>query len=355
MIAFIGIAKLQAQNKQYAYYLNGQMEIVAKEQATIMGKGVWRDSILLVQFHTIPNDRPFLIAMFKDSSLNILHGNRLTYHSNRQKAANSLYKNNMLHGPSLKWDSTGRLTDSTVYYEDMPVYKINYIYSSNGNRTTEHEFDNTNSPKRPDEKAIVMTPDGSVLPATVWQNLLFGGKYGIRQDKAATNTFLIFRISDGFFEQAVAKDAKPTESKAFKTGQKFVIDERDIKNNRLRSKDLLGNVLVINYWFINCKPCRMEMPDLNTLVEEFKDSANVKFIAIGLDDKASINDFLKLTPFNYQIIADGRNTAQRHGVMAYPTHVIIDKSGKVYFHTVSSPRQLMHWMRKTINELLQQP
>ncbi|MCH5715653.1 TlpA family protein disulfide reductase [Niabella hibiscisoli] len=127
----------------------------------------------------------------------------------------------------------------------------------------------------------------------------------------------------------------------------------DINGNKLKSKDLKGKVLVINYWFINCKPCRMEMPELNELVKEYKDSANVKFIGISLDDRASIKDFVKLSPFNYQLVADGQTAAHQYGITSYPTHAIIDGDGKVHFHTVSSPRQLFYWMRKTINELLE--
>lgn len=352
LIAIFSIGKLHAQNRQYIYYLNNNMQIVDKEQASIVARGAQRDSVFLVRFYTLPDNRLFQTTTFLDSTLSTLHGSYLSYHENKQKATHSYYRNNMLYGSSMRWDSLGRVTDSSVFFEDMPLYKIKYTYIQNGDRKVEYEFDRTYSRKRPGENAVVYAADGSILPTVVWQNLLYGGKYAIKQDKTSPEKYLVYKLSDNYFNQTVAGDKKPEPSAFFKAGEKFVIDERDINNNRLRSKDLLGKVLVINYWFINCKPCRMEMPDLNELVKEYKDSANVKFIAIGLDDKGAIKDFLELATFDYQIVADGRSSTEKYGVTSFPTHVIVDKAGKVYFHTVSSPRQLMYWMRKTINELL---
>ena len=340
-----------AQPKQYTYYMNDQMQIVPKQEATIVGKGSQRDSIFLMQFYTVADSRLFLIEMFKDSTLSVSHGNRILYHQNRKKAESSFYQNSMLHGTSLSWDTAGRITDSIIYFEDMPHYLAKYSYNLAGNRQIIHEFANY-SEKTPTDNAVIITPDGTTISAEVWKNLMYSGRYAFKKDNVAANTYLLTRVSDNLFNKMVANDPKPKESGIFKNGQNFEINETDINGNKLRSKELKGTILVINYWFINCKPCRLEMPELNELVKEYKNNPRVKFIAIALDDKAAIKDFLKLMPFNYQIVADGRYATEKYGVRAFPTHVIVDGAGKVYFHTVSSPRQLFYWMRKSINELL---
>ncbi len=343
-----------SQNKIYLYYLDEQMQIVPKEQATIVGKGSPKDSVFLVQYYTLATDRPFLIEMFKDSSLSVLHGVRVAYHNNRQKAETAVYQNNMLHGLRLQWDTLGRTTDSALYYDDMPTYLTRFGYDAGGRAYRVFEFDNTYAKKRPDEKATVMTRDGSVIPASVWKELLYGGKYAFRQDKVSPDRYMIFRLSDKVFEKSIADAPRPEESKFFKTGQSFGISETDINGNKLRSRDLKGKVLVINYWFIDCPPCRREIPELNELVKKYEDNGNVKFIGIALDDRSSLKDFLKRSPFHYQIVANGRPAAEKYGIHLYPTHVIVDGEGRVRFHTVSSPRQLFYWMEKTINELLEE-
>ncbi|MBK8086975.1 MAG: TlpA family protein disulfide reductase [Chitinophagaceae bacterium] len=82
--------------------------------------------------------------------------------------------------------------------------------------------------------------------------------------------------------------------------------------------DLKGKVVVINFWFINCAPCKAEIPQLNKLVKEFNQD-EVVFIAVALDSYSELKDFLKTTPFDYHIIDDGRYFAQGNGVKSYPT------------------------------------
>ncbi len=342
-----------SQNKIYAYYLNDKMEFVPREQASIIGKGSKRDTGFMVQFYTLADNRLILVETFKDSTLSILDGPHVAYHPNRKKSESAYYKNNVLHGLSLKWDSLSRITDSAMYYEGMPTYLVRYQVNADGNSEKLYEFDHTAAKRRLTENDIVITDNGAIIDPKIWQSLAYNGRYAFRQDKISANKFLIFRFSEAYYSSIVSKDPKPKESGFFKTGQDFDINEVDINGNKLRSKDLKGKVLVLNYWFINCKPCRMEMPELNELVKEYKDSANVKFIGISLDDRSAIREFIKLSPFNYQLVADGQTAAHRYGISAYPTHAIIDGEGKVYFHTVSSPRQLFYWMRKTINELLE--
>lgn len=344
---------VQAQKKKYSYYLNDQMQDVSKEKATIIGRGSYNDSLFLVQFYTTVGDRLFLSGSFKDSTLSELHGRRVIYYGNGVAAEQSYYQDNMLHGVTIKRDSLNRVTDSIMYYEEIPSYMIQYAYDKDGKVRVIHEFDKDFARSRPGDKATVILLNGTKIKQDLWKPLIYDSRYAFKEDKVAANTYLLFRFSDVFYNKMLARDPKPKESAFFTTGQKFTINETDIDGERLRSRDLKGKVLVINYWFINCPPCRKEIPDLNELVRKYKDSANVKFIGIALDSKDALKNFLKIMPFNYQIVADGREASENYGVKAYPTHVIVDGEGKVYFHTVSSPRQLFYWMSKTIDELLE--
>lgn len=342
-----------SQNKTYVYHLNEKMEFVSKEQASIIGKGSKTENGFMVLFYNLTDSRLLFIENFKDSTLSMLAGQHVAYHANRKQSESAYYESNQLHGTSVKWDSLGRTTDSAIYYEGMPTYLVRYQVNSDGSKQKIYEFDNDYPKRKLTEEDIVITDNGAAVAPVIWQSLIYNGRYTFRQDKINTNKFLIFRFGDAYYNNMVAKDPKPKESAFFKTGQEFTINGVDINGNKLKSKDLKGKVLVINYWFINCKPCRMEMPELNELVKEYKDSANVKFIGISLDDRSAIRDFIKLSPFDYQLVANGRPDAEKYGVTSYPTHAIIDGEGRVYFHTVSSPRQLFYWMRKTINELLE--
>lgn len=44
----------------------------------------------------------------------------------------------------------------------------------------------------------------------------------------------------------------------------------DINGNEYSLESLKGKIIVLNFWFVECKPCVQEMPELNELVEIYK-------------------------------------------------------------------------------------
>ncbi|MGC6480312.1 MAG: TlpA family protein disulfide reductase [Flavobacteriaceae bacterium] len=93
-----------------------------------------------------------------------------------------------------------------------------------------------------------------------------------------------------------------------------------------------GKVVVINFWYIKCGPCFVEIPALNELVADYKKNKDVVFLAFSAQDTAAeIQDFLKENPFNYQHIPEAAAYAGELDIYAYPTHLIIDPNGKIRF------------------------
>ena len=56
--------------------------------------------------------------------------------------------------------------------------------------------------------------------------------------------------------------------------------------------DYLGSTLVVNFWYMNCGPCIIEMPVLNQLVEDYKES-DINFLSFTFDKKEDLEIFLK--------------------------------------------------------------
>lgn len=125
----------------------------------------------------------------------------------------------------------------------------------------------------------------------------------------------------------------------------------DMDGERLILSDLKGSVVVLNFWFIGCKPCLVEIPELNSLVEKYKEQ-NIKFIAFAIDPKSSLSSFLEKTEFKYQVIPDARATASDYEIMGYPTHILIDTDGKVAFYQRGYNGALSYILDRRIEELL---
>lgn len=126
---------------------------------------------------------------------------------------------------------------------------------------------------------------------------------------------------------------------------------KDLKGKTHLLSELKGKVVVLNFWFVECKPCIMEMPELNQLVEEFKEK-NIVFLAIALNDKKQLKKFLKTTDFNYKVVANGQTSADSYGVKGFPTNVIIDQNGIIHYVSTGIGPNNKENLQKAINELL---
>lgn len=200
-----------------------------------------------------------------------------------------------------------------------------------------------------DKTSTVKDKGGMVYPYGIWSKLLQKGTYTISPVKDEENSFLIRELTPQEIKDVEERAPKPQESPFFKTGEHFKnFKTRDIENKKLNTKDLAGKVLVLNFWFINCPPCRMEIPELSKLSMEYKQDSGVVFIAIGLDPGRDIENFTKSTPFSYRLIDDGRSIADVYGIKGYPTNVVVDKNGQVYFHSAGYGRGTIPWLRKSI-------
>jgi thiol-disulfide isomerase/thioredoxin len=198
------------------------------------------------------------------------------------------------------------------------------------------------------EDVEVRDSAGTMYPTAIWQKLVSTGKYTVRVN-ADRKTAVLVSLSEAEIESRLAKMGKPHESNFFTTGRNIsLFSEKDINGTKFNQKDLVGKVVVLNFWFINCPPCRREMPELNELVEHYKTEKDVVFIAVALDMRYVIQEFLKTNPFNYNIIDNGRYIAGKYGINLFPTHVVVDRQGRILFHTSGYALNTVAWVKKAI-------
>ena len=110
-------------------------------------------------------------------------------------------------------------------------------------------------------------------------------------------------------------------------GDIFPFEEMmDIDGNVITKEDLAGKVVVINFWFTGCRPCIMEMPELNEVVARFKED-EVVFLAFANEIAPRVSLFLTKHPFDYTIIPDQMTKTLAKGITVFPTHFIVDREG----------------------------
>ncbi|MEL1241237.1 TlpA family protein disulfide reductase [Flavobacterium flavipallidum] len=178
----------------------------------------------------------------------------------------------------------------------------------------------------------------------------------ITHTKLAPNYFSLanFTIQT---EEEYTKKLEESKQKIHDTRMKFIgekaetFKEISINQKKIDTKKINGEIIVYNFWFTTCGPCKMEIPKLNELKEKYKNK-NIHFIAIALDPEYKITPFLEQYPINYEIIPEGRWIAEKFGVSSYPTNIIVDKEGTIQFYEIGYKTDILERMSNTLDKYL---
>ena len=103
----------------------------------------------------------------------------------------------------------------------------------------------------------------------------------------------------------------------------------------LSSDQLTGVITVMNFWYAGCAPCRVEMPELIELQDEFL-ADEVQFIGVNVRDTAETAlAFARQVNLNFPSVMDAKTGSvvlAFTGVVtpqAVPTTLVIDSEGNV--------------------------
>lgn len=109
--------------------------------------------------------------------------------------------------------------------------------------------------------------------------------------------------------------------------------------------------VLINFWATWCPPCRMEMPGLQSLYEEYGDRIDFVMINLG-ETKETIQDFLVENElYTFPIGYDETNSyGDKFSIMAIPTTYIVgkDKVIKNYVIGAREERQFKEYIEEVL-------
>lgn len=133
----------------------------------------------------------------------------------------------------------------------------------------------------------------------------------------------------------IAGDGSVTEIAAKDREKPVSYEGKDEEGKNITSADLLGDVVVLNFWYAGCAPCRAEAPDLQALNEKY-DGKGASFVGVNVYDQAETAlAFNKTYGVTYPSILDINDGAVKLAFTgqvrpnAVPTTLVIDKEGRV--------------------------
>ena len=98
----------------------------------------------------------------------------------------------------------------------------------------------------------------------------------------------------------------------------------------LSMSDFRGKITYVDFWASWCRPCRLSLPALNSLNQEFADEP-VQFLAISIDVvEEDAWDFLARYRVDYPVVIDTEgDIARMFAVDGMPSGYLLDTEGRV--------------------------
>jgi thiol-disulfide isomerase/thioredoxin len=106
----------------------------------------------------------------------------------------------------------------------------------------------------------------------------------------------------------------------------------DREGNDISLSSLKGKVVFLNFWASWCGPCKMEMPHMQKVYEEYKDK-DVVILAVNITASEKngiegVNNFLNENKYTFPVLYDkDGSVSEKYRISAIPTTYIINRDG----------------------------
>jgi thiol-disulfide isomerase/thioredoxin len=126
-----------------------------------------------------------------------------------------------------------------------------------------------------------------------------------------------------------------------------------LDGTRFRLAEHKGRVLVLDFWATWCGPCMQAMPQVERVVQEFR-NRGVELVAVNLQENPrQITTTLERQKLQLSVALDRDGTvAEKYGAHAIPQTVIIDQSGTVARLFVGGGPHLGDQLRDALNAII---
>lgn len=125
----------------------------------------------------------------------------------------------------------------------------------------------------------------------------------------------------------------------------------------IRLTDLRGKVVFMDFWYQSCYPCRVAVPAIKRLHEEFAEGGQVIFLGINPYDSGDdrhLQNFIESREIAYPVLLEAEPVAEAFQVSGYPTFFIVDREGVIRCSGAGYGEGLEDTFRGEIKRMLEQ-
>ncbi len=157
----------------------------------------------------------------------------------------------------------------------------------------------------------------------------------------------------------ISGDGRIVEIPAEERGEPVQFEGVTEDGGTVTSDQYRDRVLVVNFWYAACGPCRIEAPHLQAVYEEFAGNG-ADFLGINTyDQPATATSFANTYGITYPSVIDVESGAvklafaQIAPVQATPTTLVLDQQGRVAAR-ISGPIDSPSTLRSIVRDLIKE-
>jgi len=121
---------------------------------------------------------------------------------------------------------------------------------------------------------------------------------------------------------------------------------KDLNENEINLSSMKGKKVFLNFWATWCPPCKMEMPYIQEIKNEYKD---IEIISINCgESKEIVQEYMNNNNYNFTALLDTNGEiSNKYKAYSIPMSYLIDEDGNIANKHIGTmtKEQLINFMR----------
>ncbi|SIO65291.1 Glutathione peroxidase, house-cleaning role in reducing lipid peroxides [Singulisphaera sp. GP187] len=175
-------------------------------------------------------------------------------------------------------------------------------------------------------------------------------EYNAEEDEAKT---FYTALTRGFADTDQGRKAAGALKRLDLVGKPLDIKGQSLNKETIDTSKSRGKALLVTFWATWADPVKKDLPELVKLYQKYHDQG-LDIVGVCLDEKSEdLEEFLKANPLPWpQIYEPGglekNPLASSYGIIALPTMILVDSSGKVVNRSLRSAAELEKQLEKVL-------
>ncbi|MBI3953605.1 MAG: TlpA family protein disulfide reductase [Chloroflexi bacterium] len=148
--------------------------------------------------------------------------------------------------------------------------------------------------------------------------------------KAATIAPLVAAACSGGGAPAPSEVAQSASGppEVGKPAPDFALERLD--GQKLALRELRGQVVLVNFWATWCAPCRVEMPIIQQVYNEYQ-GRGFAVVAVNLGEpRGDVAEYVQLGGYTWNFVLDpGQTVTKRYNILGLPSSFFLDRQGVI--------------------------